>query len=139
PAGGDAAGAAQLIVHRLGRAGFPPAVQRVVDAAPVREVGGHRPPPDALPDQVADRVDGVAAAALRRAAAPALLPGGPWQRGLGDRPFGVAHVRRIARCPGAAADAARAAAAPHRPASCPGVVTTAPGLAGPGPRTLGAR
>src|SRR5437667_214735 len=103
-------------------------------AAPVREASAHRPPPDAFPDQVADRIDGIAAAAPSRAAAPALLPGRSWQRGLGDRPFGVAHVRRIARRPGAAADAARAAAAPHRPAGRPGIFIT-----GPGPRTLGTR
>jgi hypothetical protein len=122
---GDAALAAQLMVYRLGRTGLLPAVGHVVDGAPVRQVRGHRAPLDALLDQVADRVHVVAAAPRGRAPVLASLPRRGGQRGLDDRPLGIAHVRRIAAYPATAADAARAAAAGHHE----------PGQ----PRTLGMR
>ena len=109
--------AAQLIVHLPGRPALVPAVGHVIDGAPVRQVRGHRPPLDALLDQVADRVHVIAAAPLRGAAAPAGPPGRSRQRRLDDLPFPIAHVRRVPRHPRAAADPARAAPARHRPDS----------------------
>jgi hypothetical protein len=50
----------------------------------------------------------------RRAAALAGLPGRSGQHRLDDLPFRVAHVRRVPRHPGTAADAARTAPARHR-------------------------
>ena len=110
---GDPALAAQLIVHGLSRAGLLPPAGVVVDGAPVREVRGHRPPLDTLLDQVADPVDDVAAAVPRGPAALAQRPGRGRERGLGDSPFGVGHVRGVTRHPGTAADPARTAPARH--------------------------
>jgi hypothetical protein len=53
-AGCDAALAAQLAVHRLGRTRFLPAVQHFVDGLPGRQVSRHRPPLDSFFDQIAD-------------------------------------------------------------------------------------
>jgi hypothetical protein len=52
-----------------------------VDGLPGREVRRHRPPADALLDQVADAVDDIAAAVPGRAPAPALLPAGEGKAG----------------------------------------------------------
>src|SRR4029077_14220417 len=57
-AGRDAALAAQLIMHHLGRAAFLPPVQHVIDGLERREVAPHGPPPDALFAPVADRAPG---------------------------------------------------------------------------------
>jgi hypothetical protein len=86
-AGRDAALDAQPIMHPLGRAGFRPPVQHVIDRAERREAARHGPPLDAFLDQVADRVHDVPAAALCRPAAPAGLPGRRRQRRLGDLPL----------------------------------------------------
>ncbi|MFY9864431.1 MAG: hypothetical protein WAK58_11505 [Trebonia sp.] len=54
----------QFIVLLPGRPTVVPAVGHVIDGAPVRQVRGHRPPPDAFFDQAADRVHVTATAAL---------------------------------------------------------------------------
>src|SRR5438477_171774 len=82
------------------------------------QVPQQRPGPvtvlDALLDQVADRINDIPAAMPRRAPALAGRPPGSVQRRLDDLPFRVAHVRRVPRHPGTAADAAKTAPARHR-------------------------
>jgi hypothetical protein len=85
----------------------------VADGAPVCEVRGRRPPLDPLLDQVA-----IASTMPRRqysAGLPPLpmRPGRDRERGLGDSPFGVGHVRGVPGHPGTTADPAGAAPARH--------------------------
>ena len=111
--GQDAYGLAQLIVQAPGRAAGLPGADVVVDGAPVRQVGGQRPPHRPVVGQVADRIHDVAPAVGARRAALAQGPARCRQQWLDDRLLGVAHVRGVAAGPAAAADPSRAAPARH--------------------------
>ncbi len=74
----------------------PPAGEERVDPRPGRKVGRHRPPLDAVVDEVAHRVDHLPVAVALRPAAAARQPSRNRQQIPHHSPLGITHVRAVA-------------------------------------------
>lgn len=85
----------QPVVQLGHKSRIPPAGEEGIHPWPGREVRRHRPPLDAVVDEVAHRVDHLPVAVHFRPPAPARQPSRNRQQIPHQSPLGIAHVRAV--------------------------------------------